>query len=108
MARSPGSLPTGCYSLFTSREQWEGLGFHALRSIKLNWILIFFFKKAKKDILGKLGTFEYRLGFQLYWGIINFLRCKSSIVAPWEKFLIFRRYTLKHLEVKINDACNFL
>ena len=38
-------------SLFTSREQWGGLGFHALRSIKLNWILIFF-KKAKKRHFG--------------------------------------------------------
>lgn len=30
------------------------------------------------------------------------------MVAMWEKFLIFRRYMLKYLEVKLYDACNFL
>lgn len=71
------------------------------------------FKKKKTDPPKKnLGNdwrhSVYRLGFKWYWDITNFLRCKSSILVPWENLLIFRRYMLKYLEVKFYDACNLL
>ena len=66
-------------------------------------------KDQKKKILGNDWRHSvYRLGFKRYWDIVNFLRCKSSIVVPWENLLIFRRYMLKYLEVKFYDACSLL
>ena len=77
-----------------------------------NLIRSWFKKKKKRPKKKNLGNdwrhSVYRLGFKWYWDIINFLRCKSSILVPWENLLIFRRYMLKYLEVKFYDACNLL